>query len=109
MYSTLQTLEYIQQPVTQNQQYSALEYNQPLIQNMQVDEIEYKKPLAIKNDYPDLYVCTLCTSYTKFSDYRELERHVERFHSDFKQIEKGSKRKRFYDYGRWKMKRIKFE
>ena len=66
---------------------------------MQVDEIEYREPLAIKTDYPDLYVFTLCTGYTKFSGYKKLERHIKRFHSDFKQTEKGSKRKRDHDNG----------
>ena len=47
--------------------------------------------------------------YTKFSGYKKLERHIEQFHSDFKQTEKGSKRKRDHDNGQWKMKRIKWE
>ena len=76
---------------------------------MQVDAIEYRKPLAIENDYHDLYVCTLFTSYTKFSGYNKLERHVEWFHSDFKQTEKESKRKRDHENGRWDRKRIKWE
>ena len=66
---------------------------------MQVDENKYRKPLAIKNDYPDFYVCTLCMGYTKFSGYKKLERHIEQFHSDFKQTEKGSKRKHEDDNG----------
>ena len=43
-----------------------------------------------KNIY---YVCTLCETPTKFTNYYKLEKHVKRFHSDFDQNVKGSKRK----------------
>ena len=75
--SAQQSIQNIPSAVIHNQQHPALTYNQPSIQNMQVDEIEYGKRLAIENDYPDLYVCTLCKSYTKFTGYTKLERHVE--------------------------------
>ena len=87
---------------------------------MQVYEIEYRKPLGIENSHSlaieyqqwlaldaRMYVCTLCTTYTKFSDYKKLERHLVRFHKDFEQTEKGSKWKR--DHKTKKMKRSKWE
>ena len=40
------------------------------------------------------YVCTICETPTKFLDYGKLEKHVGRFHSDFNQNVRGSKRKR---------------
>merc|ERR1711954_92654 len=43
------------------------------------------------------YVCTLCETETKFKEYSKLEKHVRRFHSDFNQSERGSKRKRIKD------------
>merc|ERR1712112_764426 len=43
------------------------------------------------------YVCTLCETDTKFKEYGKLEKHVRRFHSDFNQSERGSKRKRTKD------------
>jgi len=43
------------------------------------------------------YVCTLCETDTKFKEYSKLEKHVRRFHSDFNQSERGSKRKRIKD------------
>ena len=39
------------------------------------------------------YVCTLCETPTKFTEYGKLEKHVRRFHSDFNQKERGNKRK----------------
>ena len=39
-------------------------------------------------------MCTLCEKPTKFTEYGKLENHVRRFHSDFNQNERGSKRKR---------------
>ena len=36
--------------------------------------------------------CTLCTTPTKFKDYRKLEKHVKRFHSDWN--ERDNKRKK---------------
>ena len=39
-------------------------------------------------------MCTLCETPTKFTEYGKLEKHVRRFHSDFNQNERGSKRKR---------------
>ena len=38
-------------------------------------------------------MCTLCEKHTKFTEYSELENHVRRFHSDFNQKERGTKRK----------------
>ena len=83
-------------PAIQNTQHPALTYNQPSIQNMQVDEIEYRKPLGIENNQSlaienqqqlaleaRMYVCTLCTTYTKFNDHKKLERHLVSFHKDF--------------------------
>ena len=49
-----------------------------------------KKP----HDENIYYVCTLCETPTKFTNYHRLEKHVKRFHSDFDQNVKGSKRKR---------------
>merc|ERR1712081_152786 len=43
------------------------------------------------------YVCTLCKTHTKFKEYGKLEKHVRRFHFDFNQSERGSKRKRIKD------------
>ena len=39
-------------------------------------------------------MCTLCETPTKFTEYGKLEKHVRRFHSDFNQNERDSKRKR---------------
>ena len=50
--------------------------------------IIYNKSLVIE------YVCTLCETPTKFSDFNKLDRHVHRFHSAFKQSERGTKRKK---------------
>ena len=72
----------------------------PAIQNqqhpVQVDDIEYRKHLCIENSHPiaienqqqlaleaRMYVCTLCTTYTKFNDHKKLERHLVSFHKDF--------------------------
>ena len=85
---------------------------------MPVDEIEDRKPLSIENNQPltienqqslaldaRMYVFTLCTAYTKLNDYKKLERHIERYHLDFQEEEKGSKRKKVYDNGNNKMKK----
>ena len=49
----------------------------------------YNRPIGIEQT---LYLCTLCETPTKFSDYHKLGRHVERFHSAFNQDNKGVKR-----------------
>ena len=46
----------------------------------------YNRPIGIEQT---LYLCTLCESPTKFSDYHKLGRHIERFHSAFNQDDKG--------------------
>ena len=51
-------------------------------------------------------MCTLCETPTKFTKYGRLENHVGRFHSDFNQNERGSKRKNeeeevFPKKGKW--------
>ena len=82
------------------------------IQNQQ--PVENNQPLAIANEQPlaleyEMYVCTLCTSPTRFGDYKKLERHIERFHEGFwGQKEKGTKRKNRGDENK-KMKQIKWE
>ena len=38
------------------------------------------------------YVCTLCETPTKFTEYADLEKHDRRFHSYFNQNEQGSKK-----------------
>ena len=74
-------------------QQQALLYNQP------------SQPLAI--EYQKLNIpCTLCITPTYFNDYKKLEKHVERFHSDFKQTNRGTKRKK-YQEGDTKYKRKK--
>ena len=89
-------------------QQSALQYRQTHgIENMETDAIDYQtqqplqytQPLAVTQQGsipPDeniYYVCTLCETPTKFLNYHRLEKHVKRFHSDFDQNVKGSKRK----------------
>ena len=39
-----------------------------------------------------LYLWTFCEKPTKFADYHKLSKHVARFHSDFNQKNKGTKR-----------------
>ena len=49
----------------------------------------YNRPIGLEHS---LYVCTLCETQTKFADYNKIGKHVERFHSAFKQNNKGIKR-----------------
>ena len=78
-YNQQRPIQYITYDRPSQQQ--ALVYNQP----SQPLAIEYKK-----NNIP----CTLCITPTYFNEYKKLEKHVERFHSDFNQTEKGTKRKK---------------
>ena len=93
------------------------------IENMETDAIDpqtqqplqYTQPLAVTQqgsippDENTYYVCTLCETPTKFTEYGKLEKHVRRFHSDFNQNVKGSKRKRikeeevFSKKGKWNL------
>ena len=63
---------------------------QPITHNQsQNPRPSYNRPIGIEQT---LYLCTLCETPTKCSDYHKLGRHVERFHSAFKQNNKGVKR-----------------
>ena len=66
--------------------------------------IENSQPLALEWKIN----CNLCETPTQFNDMRKLDRHVERFHGDFKQTKKGTKRRQ-EDKGNKKMKKIRWE
>merc|ERR1711954_621124 len=61
-------------------QQQSLQYNQP-------HAIAHNQPLALEQT---TYICKLCM--TKFSTLRRLEKHIDRFHAAFGQMDRGIKR-----------------
>ena len=97
-YQSQQPLQYTQPPALQhvNTQHQAISHTPQ-------KALQYTQPQQDENIY---YVCTYCETPTKFKEYGKLEKHVERFHSDFKQTNRGTKRKRgeeevFPKKGKW--------
>ena len=76
---------------TQQQALQHMPNSQHMVQSTIQPSHNIDKKLHDENIY---YVCTLCETPTKFTNYGKLEKHVRRFHSDFNQNERGSKRKR---------------
>ena len=88
-YSNAQAIIHSERP-RQTESSTIYHIPQQSIQHTQPSHNIDEKP----HDENIYYVCTLCETPTKFTNYHRLEKHVKRFHSDFDQNVKGSKRKR---------------
>mgnify|MGYP003343254510 CR=1 FL=1 len=70
-----------------------LQYNQPLpIAQAERLPLQYEVTSQPSSSKIELYVCTLWETPIKFGNFQKLSRHVERFHKDFEQEERGTKR-----------------
>merc|ERR1711954_164972 len=102
-YQAQQPLQYTQQQAVPYTSQNALHHlpNQQSIQHpsaishIQHQSLQYNQPYAIAHNQPlalehTTYICKLCL--TKFSTLKRLEKHIERFHAAFGQMDRGIKR-----------------
>jgi hypothetical protein len=79
-------------PIAQSER-KPITYDQPLpIEETKRLPLQYEATSQPSSSKVELYVCTLCETPTKFGNFQKLSRHVERFHKDFEQEERGTKR-----------------
>ena len=86
-YSSPQQLEYS----SQQQNHPIAHIYEPYLQN--IVSHKQQKHNKQKDESVSSFKCTYCVTPTTFKTFNRLSNHIERFHTDFKQTIKGTKRK----------------
>ena len=79
-------IQYTQQPVTNYNSERPRQRESSKIYHIPQQSIQHTQPSHNIDEKPHdeniYYVCTLCETPTKFTNYLRLEKHVKRFHTD---------------------------